>query len=75
MKHSAKETKELMAYKIVRMYMNANVSNRIIARGLTLEEAQKHCKDPETSSTTCTKNTNKRRTKKYGSWFDGFMEE
>ncbi len=38
-------------YTVVRFYQNDR-RPRIIKRGLTLEEAQKHCNDPETSSKT-----------------------
>lgn len=41
-------------YNIVRYYENG-ISHRIMRRGLTLEEAQRHCKDPETSSITASK--------------------
>ena len=61
-------------YKIVRMYLDENVSDRTIKSGLTLEEAQAHCKDPETSSSTCTKAAGLRRTKQYGDWFDSYTE-
>jgi hypothetical protein len=37
-------------YKIVRSYFRGG--KRTIARGLTLQEAQAHCRDPETSSKT-----------------------
>lgn len=62
-------------YKIVRMYFDRNIPKRTIATGLTLEEAQAHCKDPETSSRTCTKPHNKRRTERLGPWFDGYTEQ
>ena len=42
-----------MKYKIVRMFFNDDIPTKIIKTGLTLEEAQNHCKDDETSSTTC----------------------
>jgi hypothetical protein len=48
---------------------------RTIATGLTLEEAQAHCSDPETSSSTCTKAANKRRTALKGPWFDGYEKQ
>lgn len=60
-------------YKIVRMYFRG--SKRTIARGLTLEQAQAHCQDPETSSSTCTKAAAKRRTKLHGQWFDGYERD
>lgn len=62
-------------YKLVRHYQSAAIRKRTIAEGLTLEEAQAWCKDPETSSRTCTKPHNKARTRKLGPWFDGYTEE
>lgn len=64
-----------MSYKIVRMYFNRDIPKRTIKSGLTLEQAQAHCEDPETSSSTCTKSHNKRRTKQLGAWFDGYTKE
>lgn len=65
-----------MTYKIVRFY--AYRAGRFTVRGktgLTLEQAQAHCHDPETSSRTCTKAAGKRRTRQCGPWFDGYTEE
>jgi hypothetical protein len=62
-----------MSYKIVRMYFQGG--KRTVKRGLTLEQAQAHCQDPETSSRTCTKPRNVRLTKERGPWFDGYEEE
>jgi len=59
-------------YNIVRHYLGGR--NRIVRRGLTLEEAQAHCKDPETSSSTATKPEGKLRTLRYGAWFDGYTD-
>jgi hypothetical protein len=47
----------------------------IIKEGLTKAEAQAHCRDPETSSSTCTKSELVEMTSKRGEWFDGFDEE
>jgi hypothetical protein len=75
-----------MPYKIVRMYQNRGdllplltpgmrvPENREIKRGLTLEEAQAHCSDPETSSSTCKLPENVKRTEDFGPWFDGYDE-
>lgn len=60
-------------YKIVRGYFRGG--RRVIKRGLTLEQAQAHCKDPETSFRTCTKAAGKRRTELRGGWFDGYTRE
>lgn len=61
-------------YRIIRFYESAYIRRRIIATGLTLEQAKAHCSDPETSSSTCTKAAGKARTKRLGRWFDGFEE-
>lgn len=60
-------------YKIVRGYFRGG--RRVIERGLTLEQAQEHCKDPETSSRTCTKSAGKTRTRRMGPWFDGYERD
>ncbi len=62
-----------MRYRIVRFFFKGG--NRIVSTGLTLEEAQRHCKDKETSSSTCTEKAGRARTKKYGPWFDGYEQE
>lgn len=54
-------------YKIVRFQLHGG--SRTIKKGLTLEEAQEHCKDPETSGSTCSD------IKKRGDWFDGYTEQ
>ena len=43
-----------------------------IKEGLTLEEAQEHCNDSETSSRTCMDDKHEQQ---YGPWFDGYREE
>jgi hypothetical protein len=49
-------------YKIIRFYAPMVRHEEVVIRtGLTLEEAQEHCKDPET--------------RKEGYWFDGYTEE
>ena len=61
-------------YKIVRFYFDRPGMRRTIKTGLTLEEAQAHCSNEETSSETCKGSTNKARTKQRGEWFDGYEE-
>ncbi len=56
------------------MYFNGHKA-RIIRKGLTLEQAQAHCQDPNTSSRTCTNAVGRRRTKNLGPWFDGYTSE
>jgi hypothetical protein len=65
----------MSTYKIQRLYFRDSSARRTIATGLTLEEAQEHCKDPETSSSTCTLAKNVRRTAERGAWFDSYTEE
>ncbi len=54
-------------YKVVRSYFEGN--NKLIKTGLTLEEAQEHCQDPETSGSTCSDLS------KRGMWFDFYTVE
>lgn len=60
-------------YRIVRMYFRGG--KRIIRRGLFLSEAQRHCNDPETSSSTATGAKARRITQRMGAWFDGYEQE
>ena len=52
----------MSTYKIIRSYFTGGT--RTIKKGLTLEEAQAHCK-----------NHAKQRTKLRGPWFDGYTEQ
>ena len=61
-------------YKIVRFYKEDH-PKEVIKTGLSFEEAQEHCNDNETSSSTCEKPQNVARTEKMGEWFDGYTEE
>jgi hypothetical protein len=61
-------------YDIVRFYFDSSKSSRIILRNLTLEEAQRHCNDIETSSSTCTLPSKKAITRRNGAWFDGYQK-
>lgn len=49
-----------MKYVIIRFYKDDSKENKIIKRGLTLQEAQAHCQDPKTSG---------------DGWFDGYGQE
>ncbi len=60
-------------YKVVRMYFNRVGSNRTIIARCTLAEAQAHCGDPETSSSTAIGAAAIRRTARLGPWFDGYQ--
>ena len=50
-----------MKYKIIRFYAERHKSSRVIKRGLTLEEAQAHCRRSDTSEK--------------GVWFDGYEKQ
>ena len=65
-------TTNMKRYNIIRHYFKKG--RRVIERGLTLEQAQSHCSDRETSSSTCTKSYPKSLTRKHGPWFDGYTE-
>jgi hypothetical protein len=53
----------MSTYKIVRKYADFNHpdNDMVVDEGLTLEEAQEHCSDPDTSEK--------------GVWFDSFYKE
>lgn len=57
-------------YRIIRFYHRG--SKHTLKTGLTLEQAQAHCNDPETSSSTATSRTARSRTDRRGPWFDGY---
>ncbi len=60
-------------YVIKRHYRdNARLDGTNVTTFDTLEEAQRHCNDPETASETCTTEEGKDRTKTYGPWFDAY---
>ena len=61
-------------YKVVRMYFS-DEPTRVLAKGKTLEQVQRWCSDPDTSSSTTTSEAGKAHTEKYGAWFDGYDEE
>jgi hypothetical protein len=64
-----------MSYKIVRHFADPREEKVVITRGLTLEQAQEHCNDPETSSRTAKSQYHRNLTKSAGPWFDGYYEE
>ena len=61
-------------YRIVRHYFSAAINKREIMSGLTRAEAEEHCANPETSSSTARGKVGRARTRKLGQWFDGFEE-
>lgn len=65
-------------YEVVRMYQDGRKS-RTQQHNLTLEQAQKWCNDPETSSKTASKyagmTKQKNLDRKCGHWFDGYRQQ
>lgn len=61
-------------YDVVRFYFNRPGYTRTIEERLTLEEAQAHCSDPETSSSTAKSPAARARTRRLGPWFDGYRQ-
>ena len=60
----------MATYQIIRFFQEED--NEVIDTGLTLEQAQKHCNDPETSSSTATSADAEIITETWGAWFDGY---
>ena len=60
----------MSTYQIIRFFKGED--SEVIEKGLTLEEAQEHCNDPETSSSTATSDAAEYITKTWGAWFDGY---
>ncbi len=56
-------------YKIIRFYYHRQGYKKTIKKGLTLEQAQVHCSDRETSSS-----SGLPRTKVLGPWFDAYVD-
>ena len=65
----------MSTYAVTRMFFDESVPSETIETGLTLEEAQAHCQDPETSSSTATSAEAVALTEAVGPWFDGYEEE
>jgi len=66
----------MKTYKIIRIFADPNKQEYTV-RGLTnltLAQAQAHCRNNDTSSSTCRTDTGLARFKKYGDWFDGYAE-
>lgn len=62
-------------YEIIRMYSdNRGCDVRKGLSDLTLEEAQEHCDDPETSSNSCLSDAKRNQYGENVSWFDGYRE-
>lgn len=59
-----------MTYKIIRFYSNGNKD--VTQRGLTLDQAQAHCRDPETASSTATYPDGADWGLPVPDWFDGY---
>lgn len=65
----------MATYRVTRRFFDDSIPEQCREEGLTLEEAQKICRDPESSSRTCQDPDNVRMTELFGPWFDGYSEE
>ena len=65
--------RETQFYKLVRCYFSGDKIE--LDTGLTLEEAQEWCADPETSDRTCEGAVAKERSIARGPWFDAYDKE
>ena len=61
-------------YQITRRFRDDSCNNYTVDEGLTLAEAQEHCSDPDTSSSTCGPEGDA-LTEEKGPWFDSYDEE
>ena len=61
------------SYMVIRKFYSGD--EQTIETGLTLEDAKAHCKDPETSSRTCTEPENVKLYDTKGPWFDVYEQE
>jgi hypothetical protein len=68
------EEEDEQLYEIVRFYQRSDIESEIINTRCTLEEAQDHCNNPETSWKTCTTEEGEERTRTCGYWFDGYRK-
>ena len=60
-------------YEVVRMFFEEH-DPVVVAKLMTLAEAQEWCRDPETSSSTATSAEAVARTAELGAWFEGYQE-
>ena len=59
-----------MSYRIIRRFREGGTE--IVRSGLTLAEAEAHCADPQTSSSTCTTEEGRKLAEEQGPWFDQY---
>lgn len=64
----------MATYKVVRFFRDSDM-RRLIKTGLSLEGAQEHCSDSESSSSTAVGVASEIETFLNGPWFDGYSEE
>lgn len=62
-------------YRITRFYFNDDYVTEIVDKGLSLEQAQAHCNDPQSDSSSATDAEGVARTEERGPWFDGYTRE
>jgi len=64
----------MTTYRIVRFFQNDH-PRETVEVGVSLSEAQAHCRGPESSSRTAKAPAALARTEEFGPWFDGYQEE
>ena len=67
--------KDRVTYRIRRFYERPDSPNCTVKRGLTLAQAQKHCRGKNSFSDTATTKELKAHTARFGRWFDGYEAE
>lgn len=66
----------MSTYRVVRYYRESQAMNgTVIKSGVSLEEAQAWCNDPESSSVTATSEAAQWITEQFGPWFDGYEDD
>jgi len=65
----------MQTYMIIRFFQDLDRDWELRETGLSLEEAQAWCNDPETSSRTCKDPDLIKLTDEVGPWFDGYQPE
>ncbi len=68
----------MTTYKVIRFFRDPDPEfgdSQVVSTGLTLERAQQHCRNRNSSSRTATSANAMEFTRKHGPWFDGYDEE
>jgi hypothetical protein len=63
-----------MSYQVVRRYEREGMPERVMKRGVSLEEAEAYCAGPEANSSTCTEPGLMALTRQFGPWAETYSE-